>query len=286
MSSSVGKLIFRTVAIIGDCAGCLSNANHLVELYILKCIVLYKTTMNFTEKISQLEDSKPSNAILEKKWMSPFECRAKLECPWLHRAIEQKTNIAEVRGLLLMQDWGSLPESLQSAVDYISNGLKHPEKLGNDRTLKNLFASKGWREAIQEGKWLVSNAVWGLRPQKNGKDSEMCGFLGAPIHKQSFLIWGQLVVDLSLEKENFQLVVAGEWATFKNFPGESNSEPLSTYLARWVSWASKWTGKVVVPLKLQRACQAAKGEVFYVRHPSTWHIKSQFENGPLVQVGA
>ena len=234
--------------------------------------------------IEELEDLTKAGRILSKNWMRPFVGMEKvgiekLECPWLHRAIERGTDIGKVKGLLLMQDWGSKSERLEDAVNYISDGLKDSEQLGNDRTLRNLFARKGWKVAIESGEWLVSNAVWGLRPQKNGKDSEMCGYLGAPIHKASFLIWGQLVVELSRDKENFQLVVAGEWATFKDFPGESSSERLSDYLSRWVNWASKWSGKVDSD-KLRYACESAKGRVSYVRHPSTWHMNDELEKGP------
>ena len=236
-----------------------------------------------SEVTKNLEELTVKGQVLAGGLMRPFkdsECENKLECPWLHRAIEEGIDISKVRGLLLMQDWGSELEVLQGAVDYIKNALKNPGGVGKDRTLKNLFAKEGWKEAIEKGEWLVSNAVWGLRPQKDGNDSEMCGYLGAPIHKASFPIWGQLVVELSCKKDDFQLVVAGEWATFDGFPGESNSEPLSAYLGRWVNWASRRTGKVEVPPKLKEDCQNAKGTVLYVRHPCTWHMNDYLEKGP------
>ncbi len=236
---------------------------------------------DFDEHLKELERP-PGKGNL----MLPFFGSTNLECPWLHFGLsDPKHEEVELEGLLLMQDWGThnekRPENLTLATNYIVDSFKIIRE--EDPTMRNLLDSKrGWHTAIKSRRWLVSNAVWGLRPPKNGEPAPMCGYLGAKTHKQSFATWGKLVVRLSAEIEHFKLIVAGEWATFKDFPGDTNTENLGRYLLRWHKWVT--TGREPVadlPEELsEKKLKDCRGSVVYVRHPSTWGSQPACENGP------
>jgi hypothetical protein len=147
--------------------------------------------------------------------------------------------------------------------------------------MRNLLSVPKWREAIESRRWLVSNAAWGIRPQNGDSAAAMCGYLGADIHKQAFRTWGQLVVKLCQSTDNFKLVVAGEWAGFSDFTGNS----LGEYLLRWRKWVTKNKGKVVLEDLAsldEKSLESCKGSVYLVRHPMVWHASTKWESDPDV----
>ena len=220
--------------------------------------------------------------------MKAFDDRTDLDCPWIHRTIERhnetKRNLA-VESVLLLQDWDVKPQSLKSAVSYLKE-CETTDSARKDNTIKNLFSSeRQWGAKIQEGKVLVTNAAWGIRPGfTSGSCGKMCGYLGAPIHKRSFLTWGLLIsrlLERSSNEKSFRLFVAGEWARFDNLNSDEEVE-LKTYMRMWCSWVVKNRGKVdeadVEPLLDLESHW--NGKVIFLRHPCVWHTTTNFENDP------
>ena len=193
-----------------------------------------------------------------------------LACPWLEvwRQIHGP-NASPSEGILFLQDWGvdDGTETLESAVSLLTDVLSAGARgvVGSDKTLRALLpdASMGWNRAFQEGRWLIANPVWGLRPAGSSKDNP----LPAAVHKAAFLLWKDLVLDAAeaANPHGFKLIVAGEWA---RFPGKARLVTLSDYLAEWSRYAKASLPPRYLP----------KGEVVYADHPSArpWN-KSRFD---------
>ncbi|MBV6499173.1 MAG: hypothetical protein CJBNEKGG_01624 [Prosthecobacter sp.] len=213
--------------------------------------------------------------------MSPFDNETKRQCAWLHWAASISAPTVEAKGLLLLQDWDSKRQTLQCATSYIDQCLSRSSAalLSKDPTMRNLLSVPKWRDAIESRRWLVSNAAWGLRPQKEDSDAPMCGYLGASIHKQAFRTWGQLVVKLCQSTDNFKLVVAGEWAVLPDFTGNE----LCEYLLGWRKWATRNKGNVALddlPSLSEKSLASCKGSVYRMRHPMVWRAASKWESDP------
>jgi len=161
-----------------------------------------------------------------------FDYRSKgdfVACPWLTFWLaETPARLEIVEGVLLMQDWWEYQQkrpTLGDNVDYLKEALSHRPDAG-DRTLNNLLTDH-WRAAIGEGRWVVSNAVWALRPHSQGATGE----LSAEVHQRAFGFWSKVVHHFACQP-HFKLVVAGRWGWI----GE-HEIALAAYLGRWAEWA-------------------------------------------------
>jgi len=178
-----------------------------------------------------------------------------IACPWIEywcRLHEKTTNLD---GILLMQDWWECcPKAprLEDNVDYIAQCIDNPENARNDRTTKNLMRT-GFREHIKSGRWLVTNAVWGLRPSGSGT----CGRLRAALHRISFRVWSSVVVHFA-KQPSFKLFVAGSWAKVNETA--HGRERIGDYLKAWSDWANH-------PVQDLRRVQ---GCCYFWPHPSKW----------------
>lgn len=210
------------------------------------------------------------------KRMRIFDSSTNFECPWLRWLLGRIDEIEplKIRGILMMQDWDCEKQSLCQAIEFIK------EQLGQnptcDKTTNNLFGSN-WRNPIENGEILVTNAAWGIRsPKEDGSQDDMCGYLGAEIHKTAFLTWGKLVSIISQDEksDDFRLFMAGEWARFDNQKNKSG-EPIAEYLIRWRNWAARNSGRVdQFPDDLNEdQIKKCKGRVIFLSHPSTWNFK-------------
>jgi hypothetical protein len=215
----------------------------------------------------------------------PFQGDRDFECPWLRWRINDfaKRGIEDFnpKGILLMQDWGSMEQGLQEAVEELEVAVRHGSE---DTTLRNLFNSE-WHNAITSGEWIASNAIWGLRADVDKGPASKCGYLGAELHKAAFSVWSNLVAKIAevAASPKFTLVVAGDWATFDDFPGEHGHESLETYLRRWISWAEKGPFGRSIP-GLENRVQDLRGLAVHVSHPATWKNQSggDWRLGPQV----
>jgi len=216
---------------------------------------------DFNSLLSYLENEATKTWLKDK--MSPFPGGV-ITCPWLNWwKCQPDASADKIRGIFIMQDWWNCSKGLQEDVDYIG---KQDFSYKEDRTIHNLYKAKAWKEAIWNDKtWLVTNAVWGLRMQKNGKNQQS-GYLGDPIHKAAFPIWAKLISDIAGNNKDFKVVFAGGWAVFEN--AKFNDENLKKYLENWKKWAGKGTGKDV------------KGNAYFCCHPSVWNFRFNCLEGP------
>jgi len=153
-------------------------------------------------------------------------------CPWLTFWLTETPARPEiVEGVLLMQDWWEYQQyrpALGDNVNYLKEAMsQRPD--ASDRTLNNLLTDH-WRAAIGEGRWVVSNAVWALRPQGQG----VTGELSAEVHQRAFGFWSKVVHHFAC-KPRFKLVVAGRWGSWEAL-GERETA-LAAYLGKWAEWA-------------------------------------------------
>jgi hypothetical protein len=180
-------------------------------------------------------------------------------CPLLNWTLPIKTG-ASVKGILILQDWWNAPETLKSAVHYVTNvtnGLYDP-------TLTPLFGSKSWFEAFtdREEGWLATNAVWGLRPSSVSES----GYLGAETHQAAFVIWAGIVKDLIGLNPKLKIVLAGQWAEFKNkgkFKSELKGGPsygAAEVFGWWHGWLANRTSPDQGSLSLAMALKSMDSE--------------------------
>lgn len=111
----------------------------------------------------------------------------------------------------------------------------------------------------------------------------MCGYLGAAIHKKSFLRWGKLVTVLSRgadQDDDFRLFVAGEWSRFDGKENRSGTL-IKDYLSCWRRWASQSRGAVSeIPKELEdEEIEKCRGRIVFLSHPCTWNCG--FETNPF-----
>lgn len=199
---------------------------------------------------------------------------AGIRCPWLEWWKKGLNNSSEITGLLLMQDWGNESESLEEAIEYITNALSksNPEEI-EDVTLKNLFSCQRWKQSIASGEWLVSNAIWGIR--QDGQAKSGCLY---DIHRLAFPIWLELLHFLSKGSQKFRLVVAGGWAVFKDEFKSNGSLDLENYLDLWIKWTCKKSPQEQKKLKIM--AQECQGTAYHVTHPATWKWETEWQKGP------
>jgi len=184
-------------------------------------------------------------------------------CPWMRYWNRLHPNEKPKHGIFVMQDWGSQTETLKDATLCVEKWFQHPTFLGADKTIHNLLRNGEWISAFIKGDWLITNAVWGLRT-----DNNKCGYLGDRIHREAYkTIWRPLVLDAVKDNNPIQLVVAGEWARFKD--DQSNMD-LSNYLAKWDTFAK--IPPTISPVTIP-------GKVIFCAHPCTWHWRN-FSGGP------
>ena len=204
-------------------------------------------------------------------------------CPWLHwyaKKIDDNFLNREWKGVLIMQDWGTVdqskkPEKLEEAVDYIANA-----KNATEPTIKNLYASE-WRCPIwgDNPTWLVTNAVWGLRVI-----TDKCGYLGDPIHARAFPTWANVLAQLSQANQknlNMKVVFAGSWARFGK--ASENSEDLREFLNNWKKWSIKTNASLKEKLGFIEEININKTEktatAHFYSHPSVWK-RQNCSDGP------
>jgi hypothetical protein len=219
-------------------------------------------------------EKKASGLLVGK--MNPFKSNKPggvIACPWLNwRKDYPDATPGKIQGIFIMQDWWNCSKGLQEDVDYIG---KQDFSYTEDRTIRNLYKAKAWKEAIWNDKtWLVTNAVWGLRMQKNGKNQQS-GYLGDPIHKAAFPIWSQIIKGFA-KRDDFKIVFAGGWAVFEN--AKLNDEELKKYLENWKKWAGIGTGKNVEVPELD--FNDVKGNAYFCCHPSVWNFRFNCLDGP------
>jgi hypothetical protein len=137
--------------------------------------------------------------------------------------------------------------------------------------LKNFLNSEHqWKNLVGSGKWLVTNAVWTLRPP----NAKAAGYLGDPIHRKAFLVWSKVVLHF-VTSVNFKLVIAGEWGLFNK---ETTSYLIKDYLKEWLNWLNQIPADKA---ELQKKIEEAKGTVQFCPHPFTWSFKpSDLIKGP------
>jgi hypothetical protein len=219
--------------------------------------------------IPRLEQA-ATNSI--KSSMARFTGSASLTCPWMRWLLLNPPS-TPIEGLLLMQDWGNQAQALgsptqpQSAIWEIDQAVNGSHI--QDRTLDNLTSVQRLGNAIKNRRLCVSNAVWGLRLSGQPKS----GYLGAAIHKASFPIWLELVINLShRSRDPFKLVLAGGWSA-QNGIAKRSPLCLSHYLQVWMNWAAKNRGSVSVPPNLIHGALNCKGVAYHVSHPAVWNSK-------------
>lgn len=192
-------------------------------------------------------------------------------CPWL-RWLESVARSngddfgGKVEGILIMQDWfnqfSAEDHNIQAEVNYLDvNFRKSSFEWNIDRTNYNLCNSP-WGSAILSGKWLVTNAVWGVRSSAN-----QSGPLSVVIHKTAFLVWWQLLEMLG--KTGLKVVIAGSWGLRQSIELNSPME-LQDFIDRYKTWASRGRGKIQLP-----SINNLTGMVYFDKHPCIWHHLSQ-----------
>lgn len=207
----------------------------------------------------------------------PFRHQKHLRCPWLEWHL-QKSHGENVKGILLMQDWGTCEEEhdLDAAVKWLDSAIDKPET-SKDKTIQNLFSTQDWQKAITSGELIVSNAVWGVREKRK------CGYLGNQVHKQAFFTWGKVVAKLHDQlpaNEKFRLLLAGEWARFDGQRAGDVVE-LATYMKDWNQWTSNGkdaVNQVVNPTKQWGGC------VVFLNHPSVWNALPRLYKNPFADL--
>lgn len=210
-----------------------------------------------TLSLISLENS--ARELLGSQKMEAFRDTGTFSCPWLRWS--EKAPTSTCKGIFLMQDWGlaNEGEGLCAAVELIDRALSSSDPV-KDRTIDNLLKKDAWRQAIKRREWLVSNAVWGLRPT-----SKKCGYLGDRIHKAAFGVWRELVIAHARQcGQDFILIVAGGWAVFKSEfkDSEDGTLPLEKYLKLWSEWVASSD-------KADRL-EPVPGRVIHCPHPATW----------------
>ncbi len=256
----------------------------MTELQALRLQLFSDATELFTGLSSTLDaGSKSAIVAFRRADQTPV-----YTCHWLEFWMEctERGKLGQrPDGILMLQDWGTKDtegELLETAKQFITARTeKSPDtKAEHDLTVDNLFACGKWADAITTGRWLVMNAIWGLRTS-----GERCGYLGAPIHATAFLLWSQLVKHFSnASNPPLKLIAAGSWAVFDN--AAMNSVNLTTYLDNWLAWALKILKKSPLashPLLIDANFTSIKGTVYYAPHPAIWKIKQEWidlKDGP------
>lgn len=204
-----------------------------------------------------------------------------IRCPWLEwrkRREIKGGRFPPLHGLLLMQDWGNVGERLDDAVTTIQAAVDAPKPLENDGddTLRNLLSESGWKSAIKNGDWIVSNAVWGIRRegQKKSGPIDNC-------HIAAFPIWLKLVECLSQNNDDFKLVVAGGWAIFGSQFRDAESIKVQKYFERWIKWVCQKDPQQS-RTDLDRLAANCRGVVFRMRHPGSWSWPDKLQKGPPI----
>lgn len=222
-------------------------------------------------ELSKLRDQAES-ILRRSEALTSFPCGT-FGCPWLEAQAEQHDTAPD--GLLLMQDWGHVNDedeftpTVKAVRQLLLNDAEHSTSY--DRTQKRLFSRRGgWAAPIRAGVWWVSNAVWALRDT-----GSKTGCLADRIHKRAFPIWLEVVSQLTGQKEDFQLVVAGSWA---RFDGKVQTTNLRDYLVKWSQWSSVERSPSDHRELLSKA-EACAGRVWYLKHPSIWSNQC-LEAGP------
>ncbi len=196
--------------------------------------------------------------------MEPFRSGG-IVCPWMR----WRENLPEQpTGILLLQDWGTQEEKIDDAVSYLRDEQFSWKK---DRTLYRLFNNAAWRDAIwgDDKKWLVTNAVWGLRGPSNGQPPEMCGYLGARIHKSAFPIWANIIAHFGSKCE-LKVVFAGSWAISDK--SQRRVHDLKAFLEYWKEWAT--SGRFAVKSEEVPSLEGIMGQAHEYLHPSVWRAGS------------
>jgi len=194
-------------------------------------------------------------------------------CPLLNWTLPIKTG-TRVQGIVILQDWWNAPETLESAVHYVTkvtNGLY-------DATLTPLFGSRLWFDAFmdREEGWLATNAVWGLRPSSMSE----VGYLGDNRHQAGFVIWAGIVKDLLKLNPKLKIVLAGTWAEFKkeHFKSELTGGPsykAAEVFGWWRDWIARRTSPSQDSLSLAKDLESMHSEAV-VEHwfaPAAWKTK-------------
>jgi len=202
-------------------------------------------------------------------------------CPWLRWQRHDIENWREREGVLIMQDWGNVGETLDEAIAHLK--CPCPGSGAREFTTCNLFENDAWRQAIWGPKptWLVMNAVWGLRkPKPNGDKASKTGYLGDALHKLAFPIWRKVLAQLSADRNReLHVVFAGSWARFDN--PELNCSCLVGFLTNWSEWAVGAVG--VTPQaenRLDEGLVEIGGSAYYCPHPSVWRKVRDLSAGP------
>jgi hypothetical protein len=228
---------------------------------------------DFNSLLSDLENEATKTWLKDK--MSPFPGGV-ITCPWLNWwKCQPDASADKIRGIFIMQDWWNCSKGLQEDVDYIG---KQDFSYKEDRTIHNLYKAKAWKEAIWNDKtWLVTNAVWGLRMQINGKNQPPVRDLSAIIHKAAFPIWSQIIKHFA-KRHDFKVMFAGAWSASRNERKVWEGKALSDFLESWKVWAGKGIGKNDEVSKLDFT--DVNGNAYFCCHPSVWNIRFNCLDGP------
>lgn len=205
-------------------------------------------------------------------------------CPWLEARAQdceqRKKDFWEgVTTLILLQDWGCADgdEKFEQAVDLVKPFFHEKETISldaiKDSTLRNLWAEISAQ--TQGGSIVVTNAVWGLRPE----GAEKTGYLGSVVHKAWFgnLLEKVIVPFLDQsQREPKKIIFCGEWARdwgAKEFM-KLSEKSAKTYIQKYAKWANENYQDNPYDLK-------DDFQIYFFRHPSAsgpWCPRSKSVN--------
>lgn len=191
-------------------------------------------------------------------------------CPWLRW--RHDVLISSVQGIILMQDWWNECEaskSIESQVNYLNTeDFKYwgPDR---DRTTYRLYNSK-WKDSIwgRSPKWLVTNAVWGLRSGANSS-----GSLAANVHKAAFPVWANLLATIAT-RTSLNVVFAHSCFA----PASAVRTELGEFLRSFQHWAI--TGRYANTKAKSLRFHGVSGKALFWQHPSKWRVSSEYSDGP------
>ncbi len=196
--------------------------------------------------------------------------RQLVACPWItYWWSTAKNSRRHPEGIYIMQDWWTADgTNLQKAVSELTDWLdSETVPRPTDRTFRRLLrAEDGSRselsKAVRDGRWLVTNAVWALRPKaESDRPSSVTGMLPADVHRMGFRIWSKLI-ELVAKKGRIKIVLAGAWARRP----EKRGKPVST-LMDWAEWAGVPDAKRYAELSV---------ELFFQPHPASCQFKREY----------
>ena len=220
---------------------------------------------DFQEFIKQVEiDGAELENLCDNESQFGFEENNQIGCPWIslwYKRHKQQKSKDHVNGIFMMQDWWKKEKgkTLEDQVNYLEKCLAGTQ---GDQTLKNFLNNKHqWKKLVDSGTWLVTNAVWALRPC----DAKATGYLCDSIHRKAFLFWVKVVLHFATH-DNFKLVIAGEWGIFNK---KKTSCTINNYLNEWVEWSEQKSNTALLE-KIRKA----KGIVRFCPHPFTWNFIS------------